>query len=476
VLRSHLQPLRGLACSLALGSALLIAAPRTAEAHAGAAGFILLLPTELYILGGAAAVLISFLVLALFHRAGTPAPEASLPERRLPQGFVIAASLFTLLFLVLLVTAGWGGSPDPIANPLPPTVWTLWWAGFTLVVALLGDFWCFANPWIGLALLGPARPLFAYPERLGFWPAMLQFLGFAWFELVYPTPQDPARLAVAVALYWLGNAIAVILFGPRWLERGEALSVFFAMVGRLGTRSWRLVTTPGAGAAIMTSLGPPARRLREVFDDVSGALFVLVTLAAVSFDGLSRTFFWVGWLGLNPLEYPGRSAVIAENTLGLLLSVVALGGLFALAIALGRRLSGTPTSLRALLCRFVLSVVPISIAYHIAHYFQSLIVDFPTAILALADPFALGWQLLPNVGLQHGTTMGLGPDGVIAAYRAQTAIIVAGHILATLAAHRIALAETADRRQAVLLGIPLAVLMVFYTLFGLWLLSTPEIG
>ena len=125
---------------------------------------------------------------------------------------------------------------------------------------------------------------------------------------------------------------------------------------------------------------------------------------------------------------------------------------------------------------FVLSIVPISIAYHLAHYLQSLIVDFPTAVLALSDPFGLGWSLLPDEGLQHGTTMGLGPDGIIMAYRAQTALIVVGHVFATLTSHRIALRETADRRQAVLMGIPLAVLMVFYTVFGLWLLSTPEIG
>jgi hypothetical protein len=266
----------------------------------------------------------------------------------------------------------------------------------------------------------------------------------------------------------------MVAFGPRWLARGEAFSVFFAMVGRLSARSWRLQTEPRP--AVVTGLGPPARRLRESFDDISGALFVLVTLSAVSFDGLSRTFFWVGQLGLNPLEFPGRSEVIWQNTLGLLLSIVALGALYAVAIALGLWLSSSGMSLRHALCRFVLSLVPISIAYHIAHYFQSLIVDFPTAILALSDPFSLGWSLLPNKGLQHGTTMGLGPDGVIAAYRAQTAIIVVGHILATLAAHRIALAETCDRRKAILMGIPLAVLMVGYTVFGLWLLSTPEVG
>jgi hypothetical protein len=459
---------------IALGFLLATAMTCAAEAHAGAAGFILLLPTELYILGGATAVLVSFVVLALFHRGGPPAPSIEGAAREVPRGIVVAASLLVLAFLALLVAAGFSGSPDPIMNPLPTTLWTLWWAGFTLAVALLGDLWAIANPWIGLALLLPKRPLIVYPERLGFWPAILQFIGFAWFELIYPTPQDPSRLATAVALYWLINLLALILFGPRWLQRGEAFSVFFAMVGRLSPRSWRLATAPRL--AVTTRLGAPGRRLRAPLSDVSGALFVLATLAAVSFDGLSRTFFWVGMLGENPLEFPGRSAVIGPNTLGLLLCIPALCALYALAIALGQRLSGSARSLRHLFCRFVLSIVPISIAYHIAHYFQSLIVDFPTAVLALNDPFARGWSLLPNEGLQHGTTMGLGPDGVIAAYRAETAIIVAGHILATLAAHRIALAETGERRKAVLLGIPLAALMVFYTLFGLWLLSTPEIG
>jgi hypothetical protein len=459
---------------IALGLAIAPVAATAARAHAGAAGFVLLLPTELYILGGALAVLVSFVVLAAFHRGGASVPPTEFAARRVPRPLVIAIGLLVLVFLALLVAAGFWGSPDPIANPLPTTLWIVWWAGFTLTVALLGDLWTFANPWIGLYLLGPKRPLLAYPERLGCWPAILQFIGFAWFELVYPTPQDPSRLAFAVTAYSAINYIALFAFGPRWLERGEAFSVFFAMVGRISTRSWRLVREPRL--TVVTSAGPPARRLREAIDGLSGAAFVLVTLAAVSFDGLSRTFFWVDLLGLNPLEYPGRSAVLWQNSFGLLLSVVALGALYAAAIALGLKLAGTGPSLRRALSLFVLSIVPISIAYHIAHYLQSLIVDFPTAVLALSDPFSMDWSLLPDEGLQHGTTMGLGPDGIVMAYRAQTAIIVAGHVFATLAAHRIALAEMGDRRKAVLFGIPLAVLMVFYTVFGLWLLSTPDIG
>jgi len=75
-----------------------------------------------------------------------------------------------------------------------------------------------------------------------------------------------------------------------------------------------------------------------------------------------------------------------------------------------------------------------------------------------------------------GSPMGLGHDMVVMIYRVQTAIIVIGHIIATLTAHRIMSALMEDRRLAVISEIPLAALMVGYTVFGLWLLSTPQIG
>jgi hypothetical protein len=459
---------------LALTLLFSLVATSAAHAHAGAAGLVMLLPTGLYIFGGAAAVLVSFLVLAFFTRSALPSPVAAPTRRTLPRGLVQGASLFGFLFLAFLVAAGRFGSPDPIVNPLPTTLWTAWWAGFTLLVVLFGDFWTLLNPWIGLYLATPRRPLLRYPERLGQWPAILQFLGFAWFELIYPTPEDPTRLANAVAAYWVVNFVALLVFGPLWLKRGEAFSVFFAMVGRLSPRTWHLELRPEP--IVTTGTGSPARELRASSDDLSAVAFVLVTLSCVSFDGLSRTFTWVGWLGLNPLEFPGRSAVIGVNSAGLLLVCLALGGVYAAAIALGPWRMGLTPTLSDGLRRFVLAIVPISIAYHLAHYLQSLIVGFPGAVLAFGDPFGRGWSLLPNVGLHHGSTMGLGPDGVVATYQAATALIVIGHIVATWTAHRIALGLTADRRKAIWSQIPLTVLMIGYTVFGLWLLSTPEIG
>jgi hypothetical protein len=453
-----------------------LAGIETAAAHAGEGAEILLLPTGLYIIGGALAVAVSFCVLALFHRQRRKA--GARPERVthvVPRPVVRLASLVNLIVLIILITAGLTGKPDPLANPLPLAIWTLWWMSFTLLVVIAGNLWTFVNPWIGLYDLIGGRALLAYPERLGYLPAALLFFGFTWFELISVTPQDPGRLAIVVAAYWLLNIVALLIFGPRWLERGEAFSVFFAMAGHFSPLHWRMIVEQGR-PQITLRLGGREETDRHDFTDLTGVLFILVTLASVTFDGLSRTFSWVGWLGLNPLEFPGRSAVLWQNSAGLILCIVALGALYVLAVELGPYGTRLVASRSRALGSFVVSLVPISIAYHLAHYLPSLIVGFPSALLALADPFGRGWSWWPHDMVHAGSGMGLGYDMVILIYRVQTSIIVIGHIVATLTAHRLALAETKDRLKAVTSEIPLAVLMVSYTLLGLWLLSTPQIG
>jgi hypothetical protein len=58
----------------------------------------------------------------------------------------------------------------------------------------------------------------------------------------------------------------------------------------------------------------------------------------------------------------------------------------------------------------------------------------------------------------------------------QTAVIVIGHVAAIVLAHMIALKHFGNGRSAAASQFPLAILMVLYTLFGLWLLSTPAVG
>lgn len=448
--------------------------PGEALAHASERGHVLLLPTGYYSIGGALAVAASFLVLALVPpRLLTGIWSKELVLFPLRAEAKIVTSLLSFLFFAILVAAGFWGSRDPLSNPLPLTIWTLLWVAMALVQGLLGDAWAWLNPWYGPCRL-VARfkrndaPL-ALPQRLGMWPAVVLLLAFAWFELVYPAPDDPERLARAAGLYWLATFIAMLVFGhEQWSRRGEFLSVFFRVLSHfalLGRDEQGRLTLRWPGARLLET-GPLPK---------SGVAFVLLALSSVSFDGLTHTFFWMGILGVNPLDFPGRTAVMAPNTIGLLASFAVLGAVFMLAVRLGDALAsqtGRDDSAGLL----VWSIVPIALAYHLAHYLAALMVDSQYALVALSDPFALGWNLFGTAHLHVEAAITSGAGAAWVLWNIQAGAIVAGHVLAVLVAHALACRLYGDARRATFSQLPLTLLMIGYTVFGLWLLATPSAG
>ncbi|MBA1139930.1 hypothetical protein [Mesorhizobium neociceri] len=453
--------------------------PTSAFAHASDRGHVLLLPTGYYIAGGALAVAVSFLILALLP------PDAldRFWRRRLPL-FTLADKPRTIVSLIsfagfaTLIAAGLFGSRDPLSNPLPLTIWTLLWVGLAIAQGLLGDLWSWLNPWYGpwrivTRLIGQ-RDAEAQeprlPQWLGCWPAVILFFAFAWFELIDPAPDDPARLAYAAGLYWLFTFIAVLAFGyPNWSWRGEFLTVFFAMVARFAPvkrdEEGRL-NLCWAGAKLLAAGPLPA----------SGIAFLLLALSSVSFDGLSKTFFWLGLFGINPLEYPGRTALIGIGSFGLVLTFVLLAAAFLLAVILGQRLAGSRHSLGEAAGLLVWSIAPIALAYHVAHYLTALLVDGQYAMAALSDPFALGWNLFGTADMQIEAGIVAGADSAWWLWNVQACIIIAGHMLAVLVAHGLAWRLHPVPSRAALSQLPLTVLMIAYTIFGLWLLATPTAG
>jgi hypothetical protein len=454
--------------------AAILVAPALAWAHAGERGFVLLMPRGYALWGGTLAVAASFLVLLSMPEAPIRRfAAAGIGLGRLPPmpDTWLSAISFALMFA--LIAAGLTGTRDPLENPLPLTVWTLWWGGLTAAHALFGNLWASLNPWIApyrllRALLRLPETSLAYPPRLGHWPAIATFLAFGWFELVHPAPDDPARLALAVSAYAAITLLGMLLFGARaWLTHGEAFAVFFrfvSLVAPIQANRDRGVTLvpPGAGLVRHGALGP------------SAALFVLLMLATVSFDGLSKTFWWLGLGGINPLEFPGRTAVMGRNSLGLLLSWAGLSAAFGIAAALGCRLVRAPAA--SCFGALVLSILPIALAYHIAHYLPAFLVNAQYALAAFGDPFSWGWNLL-GLAERHPTTSFFADYGSVAVlWTVQSGTIVIGHILAVLVAHAIALERFESGRAAFFSQLPLALLMIAYTAFGLWLLSAPTAG
>jgi hypothetical protein len=251
----------------------------------------------------------------------------------------------------------------------------------------------------------------------------------------------------------------MILFGAEaWLGRAECFTVFLRFIARLA---------PLRVHGGETRAGPPGTHLiAQPSLPVSGALFLLLALSTVSFDGLTKTFFWLARIGVNPLAFPGRSAVMWENTAGLIGAWAALALAFAACVGAGLALAGTRGRFRETFGRLALAITPIALGYHLAHYLPVLLVNGQYALAAGAKMFGLGEVPVTTSFFNTSQTVRL-------IWLTQAGAIVVGHIVAVAVAHRLALELFTDPRRAALSQIPLSALMVLYTLLGLWLLASP---
>lgn len=439
--------------------------------HASEQGFVLLLPTDIYISAGVASVALTLVLIALLPARTAEAIFAALPVLpRAPRALRHVMSVLATLVLAFAVWRGFTGPRDPLSNPLPLMIWTFWWVGLVTLQGLIGNHWRYTNPWTGVAALltrlTGSRAPFRYPRRLGHWPAVVLFIAFAAFLLADPAPSDPARLAAFAGLYWYVALLGLVLFGPAWMVRAEAFTVMMRAYGRIG-----LVGPRGRRVAVGL-WGWQA--LRGKAPPLALAVFILVLLGTGSFDGLNETFFWLGVLGINPLEFPGRSAVIAQTLAGLLITNAALIAVFAFCLWLGERIAGSGRSLRQAVCLFAPSILPIAIAYHVAHYLTSFMVDGQYLMKVLNDPMGRGADLM-GFGQFYVTTGFFNTPGTVKAiWLTQAGAVVVGHVVAILLAHALAMRDQASTRRAILGQAPLAAFMVAYTFFGLWLLASPR--
>lgn len=454
--------LREIVIGVKLGALL----PMAAQAHVSEQGFVLLLPTGVYTAAGVAAVALT--VLALFALPGG-AVRALFAHRSLTAlQFGRArqvSSLVSLLCLIFVLNLGFTGSRDPLSNLMPLSFWTLGWVAAVSLAGVVGNLWAWINPWTGLyRLLGPLRPILTLPDSLGLWPVVAVLLGFAAFLLADIAPDDPARLARLVAIYWAVTFAGMILCGPRWLHHAELGHAVFAAYASLAP----LRLSHPAG------LGGPGWRLLADGPAPAAGVFALSLLAVGSFDGLNETFWWLGWIGVNPLEFPGRSAVVGATLTGLALAFVALLAVFAAAVWLGMRLGRAEVRFATAFGWLGLCLLPIALVYHVAHYLTYFLVQIQYTVAALSDPFARGADWLGIEPFRVTTGFFNSIDTVRLIWFTQAGLVVLGHVWSVLLSHRIALRLFGEGRRAALATLPLSLFMIAYTMLGLWLLAAPK--
>jgi hypothetical protein len=183
-------------------------------------------------------------------------------------------------------------------------------------------------------------------------------------------------------------------------------------------------------------------------------------LGSVAFDGFSRTSWWQDRLFGIETEL----GAILFNVLGLVVAVAVVAVAYVLAVEVARRIGRERARLEQ---AFVGSLIPIALAYVVAHYLTYLLVQGQLLIPLASDPFGYGWDLLGTIDYR----VDVQPLSADAVWYAQTGALIVGHVLGLVIAHDKALAlfgstKVALRTQYAMLG-----LMVLYTVGGLWLLS-----
>jgi hypothetical protein len=422
--------------------------PAPAAAHAFGERYDLPLPLGLWLGAAALTVALSFAVFALALRRLASSPSYSL--LRLHPCVLGALRAVSLCALAGLVAAGLAGTQDPFRNLAPAFVWIAWWIGFTYLCVVFGDLWTLVNPWNVIR----TRGVFKLPAAIGVWPAVVLLLAFAWIEIVWQDNAAPANIAWLALGYSAATWTGMILFGADdWLRRCEVFTVYFGFVSRLAP-----VRIRSDGEACLRA--PAAGLLDPRGVSPSEASFVIVMLAIVTFDGLRETPLWT----VDDAHWA------AAATAGLL----ATPCVFALAIyaacALMGRLSGAPAGELAWL--FVPTLLPIALAYHVAHYLTYLLVAGQLVIPLASDPLGRGWDLLGTARYQ----VAVGIVGARFAWYTSVVVIVAGHVLAMYVAHRLALAWFPESSAARRSQYPLAALMVAYTMLSLWILAQPIVA
>jgi hypothetical protein len=499
--------------SVLLATAFVGMVVRTAYAHGFGERYDLPVPLDLFVVGAAATVALSFVVIGFFVRSGSGGmryPRYNLLRTPL-LGVLIASPILQFLVRLasvalfgLVVAAALFGTDRPLENLSPTFVWVIWWVGMGYVSALLGNWWRLLNPWTIVydwvhGLLGGGREsaMFTYPSRWDMWPALLAFLVFAWAENAYPSAAKPFNLGMMIVLYSIVTWAGMAAFGKqRWLVRGEAFSVLFGLFSRFSPTEVRVANRRVCGSCesdcrldeecvdCYSCFERAARVDRELNlrpygvgltipkrVSLATAGFVVLALATVTFDGLSETTLWLDFQNLvySPISTFGGNTTAAVNTLGLLLVPLAFMVVY-LGFSWGvGRLSGTPASVQEVALTFVFSLVPIALAYNMAHFISLLAIQGQFIIPLASDPFGQGWDVLGTADYRLNLTI---INAKFVWYLSVGAIVL-GHIVSVFVAHVISVAEVPDRKKALRGQYPMLALMVIYTASSLWIIAQP---
>ncbi len=463
---------RRLLAAIAVAVGVLAMAPQAAVAHGLVGREDLPIPKWLFGWAATVVLVVSFVGLAVLWpkpRLESPAERrvVSIPRLLDPLCGAIGVAIFAIV-----VYAGFAGDQTTATNIAPTFVFVFFWVGIPVLSLLFGDVFKAFNPWraIGRAAAGIAsrvRPLPApmpYPTALGRWPAALGILAFAWFELVYPGRGDPSNHAVVALAYAAVQLVGMSLYGVRaWNNNGDAFGVYFGLFARMSPLRWER----GALHRRM-----PLSGLTSLDAGPGTVALLCAMIGTTSFDGFSAGPVW-GEIAprmtdsLRNVGFSQATSLEIAFTIGLVVVVSLVAGLFWLGVTGMRNASNVELSAEQLAARFAHTLVPIALAYVVAHYFSLLVVQGQALFYLVSDPLGTGADIFGTAT----TTIDYTWISATAIWYVQVAALVLGHVAGLVLAHDRALVTFKDTRAATRSQYWMLAVMIAFTSLGLWLLS-----
>ena len=462
------------------------------------------LPGWLFISSAVAALVVSFLLLGFLWKRPLLAKAAV--GWAAPAGFwalasqVVATTVMVVmrvvgvvLFLVVAYAALFAplGTRTAIAQI---AVFVIFWVGLQLVAGILGDVWKFLNPWASLVAGGTwvrrlladevssgssseagssksrtseVRRSRALPQAAG-WFSLVPVAAFLWLELVHPEQANTRLLGWGILVYTLWLLGGAMRYGQSWLAHTEGFGVLLGAIGKIG------IFHRDQQAKLRVRL--PLTGLAELQTTLASTMLILLVLGSTTYDGVSSTLWWGNWTRdysdweKVPWSILGLVGCVAAVTLGYFLAIWVALLLTRKADQAAQAVPANPQPASSQLAqtlslgvKFSHSLVPLMLAYSIAHYFSLLVFEGQEFIPLLSDPFAQGWDLF---GTRHFEINHLLVSVDARAWVKSMAIVV-GHVGGVVLAHDRALELFGSPRRALRSQLPLLAVMVGYTLVGL---------
>jgi len=464
-------------CGLAVGLSIALlscvfAFPPSALAHGIVGKADLPIPVWLFSWAAAIVLVVSFVALSTLWMTPQLQSEHARRLLGLPSAVSWIPNLLGLLLFALVIYSGFAGAQEANANFSVTFIYVAFWVGLPLLSVVFGDVFSALSPWRTCARIvnrlmsgfrGSCRAPFAYPTRLGVWPAVAGLIGFGWLELVYLSRDTPSTLAALSLGYFTVMLVGMLAFGVEdWNTSADGFAAYFGLIARLSPFEQR----NGALYLRRPLSGAPSMPIRP------GSLaLVCVVIGITTFDGLSNGGYWkelastivkaLGHLGIGQ-----NVAIELVFSCGLLGCIAGVAVVYRLGVA-GLRTVTSNYSTSELSSSFAHTLIPIGFAYVLAHYFSFVIWQGQAMRSLISDPLGNGANLFGTAGSQI--------DYKVISYAAiwyvQVAALLLGHVGGLALAHDRALAIYGRAEDAVRSQYWMLAVMVAFTSFGLWLLS-----